>query len=402
VRLLSSVGSTRSHACVARWAWSDLSRVCPDLYGISDVNRRSRTLPCQRPIAVRPAPWECNRACSVPGMRPSGSGSSFLDEIGMECPVVQAGMAGGVAGGELAGAVSAAGGLGTVGMMAPRAFAAALREALHRARGRAVAANLLVPFIRQAHVDACAEAQAALVVLHGGCSRRWIARLRARGLRVLVTVGTPAQARQALAAHANGLVVQGLQAGGHLLGVEPIEHALPRVLDVAGDAPVLAAGGVAEAHDVRRLLDIGATAAIAGTRFLLTEESAAHPEYKRRVLGAERTIVTLLFGLGWPLRHRVIPNAATERWCSKHELGPLGPRVAGRLSAPLGRFTPLEAMGKLMASQRLGLPLFTPALPLAGMPADTLERSALYAGQSARRLHDLIPAAQALSRLAPA
>jgi nitronate monooxygenase len=325
--------------------------------------------------------------------------NSFLDELGIECPVVQAGMAGGVAGGELAGAVSAAGGLGTVGMMAPRAFTSALREAHRRASGRPVAANLLVPFIRRAHVDACAEANVTLVVLHGGCSRRWIVRLRGRGLKVFVTVGTPEQARRALAAHANGLVVQGVEAGGHLLGVEPIEHALAKVLDVADEVPVLAAGGVAEAHDVRRLLDMGATAAIAGTRFLLTEESAAHPEYKRRVAGAERTLATLLFGVGWPLRHRVIPNAAVERWCSRHELGPPIARIAGRLSVPLGRITPLDAMGRLVAFQHPGLPFFSPALPLAGMSADTVERSALYAGETARRLHDVIPAAVAVERL---
>jgi nitronate monooxygenase len=341
-----------------------------------------------------------DRACSVCGVRPPGA-DSFLDKLGIECPVVQAGMGGGVAGGELAGAVSAAGGLGTVGMMAPRAFATALREAHRRAPGRPVAANLLAPFVKQAHVDACAEGGAALVVLHGGCSRRWMAHMRKRGLKVLVTVGTAEQARAALAARASGLVVQGLEAGGHLLGVEPIEHMLPKVLDLAGDVPVLAAGGVADAQDVRRLLDGGAVAAIAGTRFLLSEESAAHPEYKRRVLGAERTLATLLFGIGWPLRHRVIPNAATDRWCARHELGHPVARMAGRLSAPIGRVTPLDAMGRLAALQRPELPFFTPALPLAGMPEDTVERTALYAGESARRLHDVIPAAQAVSRLAP-
>jgi nitronate monooxygenase len=325
----------------------------------------------------------------------------FLDQLRIECPVVQAGMGGGAAGGELAGAVSAAGALGTVGMIAPRAFAAALREAQRRAPARPVAANLLVPFMRQAHVDACAEAHVALVVLHGGCSRRWIARLRARDLKVLVTVGTPAQARAALAARADGLVVQGLEAGGHLLGVEPIERALPSVLAAAGNAPVLAAGGVADAEDVRRLLDAGAQAAIAGTRFLLTEESAAHPEYKRRVIGAERTLATLLFGVGWPLRHRVVPNAATERWCAQGELGPRSARAAGRLSAPLGRLVPLDAIGGLIAAQRAGLPFFSPALPLAGMSADVVERSALYAGESARRMHDLLAAEQAVARLAP-
>jgi NAD(P)H-dependent flavin oxidoreductase YrpB (nitropropane dioxygenase family) len=333
-------------------------------------------------------------------MTPTGT-KNFMNDVGLECPVVQAGMGGGVSGGELAGAVSAAGGLGTVGMMAPRAFAAALRDARRRAPDRPVAANLLVPFIRQAHVDACAEAGVALVALHGGCSPRWIARLRDRGVTVFVTVGTREQARAALAAHASGLVVQGLEAGGHLMGVEPIEKALPNVLDVADDVPVLAAGGVADADDVRRLLDMGAAATIAGTRFLLTEESAAHPEYKHRVVGAERTLATLLFGVGWPLRHRVVPNAATNRWCTHNELGPPIARVMGRISAPLGRLTPLDAMGRLMTLQRPGLPLFTPALPLSGMPPHTIERSALYAGETVSRLHDVIPAAEAVARLAP-
>ncbi len=334
------------------------------------------------------------------GMTAPGA-DGFLRRFALECPVVQAGMAGGVAGAELAGAVSAAGGLGTVGMMAPRAFAAALREASRHAADRPVAANLLVPFIRQAHVDACAEANVALVILHGGISTRWVGRLRRRGLTVFITVGTPEEAIRGLACSADGLVLQGSEAGGHLLGVEPIERALPKVLDVAGEVPVLAAGGVADAQDVRRLLDMGAAAAIAGTRFLLTEESAAHPAYKRRVLGAERTLLTLLFGVGWPLRHRVIPNAATERWCIDSELGPRAALIAGRFSAPLGRTLPLDALGRLVSLQRAGLPLFTPALPLAGMPENTVDRAALYAGETARRLHDIIPAAQAVAHLTP-
>ena len=200
---------------------------------------------------------------------------------------------------------------------------------------------------------------------------------------------------------ASGLVVQGLEAGGHLLGVEPIERALPAVLGVAGDAPVLAAGGVADARDVRRLLDLGASAAIAGTRFVLTDESAAHPEYKRRLTDAQRTLVTLLFGIGWPLRHRVIPNAATERWCGSAEIGPASARVAGRLTAPLGRILPLSAIGGLVALQRPGVPFFSPALPLAGMPQSTIARTALYAGETVARLDDIVPAVEAVERLAP-
>jgi NAD(P)H-dependent flavin oxidoreductase YrpB (nitropropane dioxygenase family) len=328
-------------------------------------------------------------------------GADFLERFGLACPVVQAGMAGGVAGGELAGAVSAAGALGTVGMMAPPAFASALARARRRAPGHPVAANLLVPFIRRAHVRACVEADVSLVVLHGGMSSRCVHRLRQQGVAVFVTVGTAREARRALAGGADGLVAQGSEAGGHLLGVEPLRLALARVLSAAEGRPVLAAGGVADAEDVHRLLDAGASAAVAGTRFLLTEESAAHDEYKRRVLDAEQTLSTMLFGLGWPLRHRVIPNAATERWCHANQLGPRLVRAANRLSAPLGRAMPLDMLGKLVVHQRPGLPAFTPALPLAGMPEHTIDSTALYAGETVRRLHDVIPAEEAVARLTP-
>jgi NAD(P)H-dependent flavin oxidoreductase YrpB (nitropropane dioxygenase family) len=326
----------------------------------------------------------------------------LLERLGLEHPLVQAGMGGGVAGGDLAGAVSAAGALGTVGMMAPPAFAAALRRARERAPGRPVAANLLVPFIRSAHISACLDAKVALVVLHGGLSAEWSRRLRAGGASVFVTVGTRHEALRALEAGAGGLVVQGLEAGGHLLGVEPLEHALASVLDVAGAAPVLAAGGVASADDVRRLLDAGAMAAVAGTRFLLTEESAAHPLYKQRLLAADRTFTTLLFGLGWPRLHRVIANGATDRWCRTSDLGPPLVRFAGRLSAPLARVVPFGALGALAVRQRPGIPLFSPALPLAGMPDRTVDSTALYAGETVGRLHDVIPAARVVDQLARA
>jgi nitronate monooxygenase len=45
------------------------------------------------------------------------------------------------------------------------------------------------------------------------------------------------------------------------------------------------------------------------------------------VLEAKRTLATDLFGFGWPLRHRVVPNAATERWCAGDERGPPGGRA---------------------------------------------------------------------------
>ena len=71
-----------------------------------------------------------------------------------------------------------------------------------------------------------------------------------------------------------------------------------------------------------------------------------------------------------------------------------------RLTAPLARATPLAAVNDLAALQRPGLPLFSPALPLAGMRERALDSTALYAGETVRRMSDVIPAAEAVSRLA--
>lgn len=330
-----------------------------------------------------------------------GSAVTWRERIGLEHPVVQAGMAG-AAGAALAGAVSAAGGLGTVGIMAPPAFAASLRRARALAPGRPVAANLIVPFTRRAHVDACVSEGAALVVLHGGFAPRWVRRLRDGGVPVFQTVGTAGEARRALADGAEGLVAQGLEAGGHLVASAPLAHALPQVLEVAGGAPVLAAGGVADAADVRRLLDAGADAAVSGTRFLLTGESSAHPAYRRRLVEADHTLVTELFGLGWPLRHRVVANAATERWCAgASDLGPWWVRRAAVLTGRIGRLAPLGALGAVARLQRPDLPFFSPALPLKGMAEAAVDRTGLYAGETVERLDDVVSAAEAVRRLTP-
>jgi len=58
-------------------------------------------------------------------------------------------------------------------------------------------------------------------------------------------------------------------------------------------------------------------------------------------------------------------------------------------------------LGTMLSLQRPALPLLTPALPLAGMPEHTVDTGALYAGETIHRLHDVIPAAEAVARLTP-
>jgi nitronate monooxygenase len=76
----------------------------------------------------------------------------------------------------------------------------------------------------------------------------------------------------------------------------------------------------------------GAEAVVAGTRLLPSEESHAHPEYKRRLVDARSAALTELFGAGWPdAPHRVVPNAATERRLRRDPHGRRGrPRAQRR------------------------------------------------------------------------
>lgn len=325
----------------------------------------------------------------------------ILDRLHIDVPVLQAGMGGGVAGAELVSAVAVAGALGTLGLTSPRKIA----EASHRVRsvapGRAVAVNLLMPFVRRRHVRACLENRIDVAVLFYGGDREIVASLRRAGVFVMSQVGTPDEARQSLDWGVDGLIAQGSEAGGHLLGVEPAREFAVKAIELAGTRPVFVAGGIADAADVRRVLEAGASGAVAGTRFLLTHESAAHPDYKRRVLAASRTIETTLFGLGWPARHRVIENAATRRWLtSTGQVRALPARIS-TLSAPVGRVITDAMVEALPRIQRARLPLMSPVPPLVGAATATVEATPLYAGESALRIDSVVPAAQAVAGLTP-
>jgi nitronate monooxygenase len=209
-------------------------------------------------------------------------------------------MGGGLAGPDLAAAVAAAGGLGTLGLLPPADLRAAIRRVRDTVPDRAVAVNLLMPFVRRGHVDACLQARIDVAVIAFGMDRDLLRRLSEQGVFVFVMVGSEEQARQACVCGANGLIAQGCEAGGHISGRTPAHELLPGVLEVARGRPVLLAGGIAAADDTRAALAAGAAGVVAGTRFLLTDEARAHPEYQRRILNADNTFRTTLFGLGWP------------------------------------------------------------------------------------------------------
>ncbi|MGH3413994.1 MAG: NAD(P)H-dependent flavin oxidoreductase [Marmoricola sp.] len=320
----------------------------------------------------------------------------ILDRLRLDVAVLQAGMGGGVAGPALAGAVAAAGGLGTLGLASPPGLRRGIGGVRERAPGRAVAVNLLMPFVRPRHVEVCLADRIDVAVLFYGGDRELVARLRDAGAFVVAQVGTGPEATRAVGWGVDALIAQAREAGGHLLGRFPATEAMASVSGVADGRPVFLAGGIATRPDVERALDAGAAGAVAGTRFLLTGESGAHPLYQQRVLAARHTIETSLFGFGWPARHRVVPNAATDRWLRPDGTPRRLPATINRLSTPMARVVPDAMIDALPRLQQARLPMLSPTPPLAGMPDAAVDSTPLYAGESALRIETIVPAADAV------
>lgn len=223
---------------------------------------------------------------------------------------------GGIAGPALAAAVSTAGGLGHLGAI--RMSAAALRTWITETRAATSApfgVNLVPkgpgPDGFAAQVRVVLEERPAVVSLFWGDFADVIPQLKAAGIIVMVQVGSLAEARQAAADGADAVIAQGIEAGGHVRGDVGLLSLLPAVITAVAPLPVLAAGGITVADDVRTAMQMGAAGVWVGTRFVASTESLAHDIYKQRLLDADTdaTVHGRLYSYGWPLGtpYRVIP-----------------------------------------------------------------------------------------------
>jgi nitronate monooxygenase len=316
--------------------------------------------------------------------------SAVFDLRRLDVPVVQAGM-GAVAGHELASAVSEAGGLGTIA--GARAPIAAEVAAARRLTGRPIAVNLLLPFVRPGDVEAAASAD--VVVTFWGVPRRLAA------TTWIHQCGSVEEATAAAAAGADAVIAQGVEAGGHVRGTTPMLELLDQVR-AAVKIPVLAAGGIVDVAGVREVLDAGAVGAVVGTRFLVSDESRAHPEYKKRCLDARETVLTELFGLGWPdAPHRVIRNVATRRWLRRDDRGPFWIRTGNRITTRLANLVPEAAQNRALNVDLGWLPFLMAQPPTDDGPSTVVDGRPLYAGANVGRITDIRSATELVELLTP-
>ena len=305
-------------------------------------------------------------------------------ELSIEHPILSAPLGGGMAGPELAAAVSEAGGLGLLGMggVPARVIREQIRDTRRRT-SKPFGAGLLLPLLEGGEVDACIEERVSVLLFFWGDVAPHVEKVKRAGVRVFAQVGSVEEAKAAAAAGVDAIVAQGFEAGGHVRGTTSLMTLIPAVRQAIAPLPVIAAGGIATGRGMLAALSLGAEAVSMGTRFVASEESRAAREYKQRIVRAraEDTVHTTLFDIGWPdAAHRVIRNKAIDEWEAAGS-PPSGQRpgegtIVGRMSFD-GRMTEV--------------PRYFVGSPLNGFEGD-LDYTVLYAGESCGLVNDIKPA----------
>lgn len=266
---------------------------------------------------------------AVAGRSSTALRTRLSHDFGLRVPLASAGMAF-VGLTDLAAAVTNAGGIGVYGAGndPPRVLAARL-EAIQAQSSGPYGVDFLIAtsahgdFTTQDHIDIVAGAHVPIVVFHWNLpSAAWVTQLHAAGTKVWCQTSNVTTALQAIALGCDGIVAQGRSAGGHNRNSTVATWRL--VMDMRRALPprtiILAAGGVSSGSSLVRAIRAGADGGWAGTVFVAATESFAHPDYKARLVAADRpsdTVFTTRFGPEWPgqqqrvLRNRAIAEALT-------------------------------------------------------------------------------------------
>ena len=222
--------------------------------------------------------------------------------LNIEHPLFQGGMAW-LATHQLASAVSKAGGLGVIGAgNAPPQWVEEQIVAVRKATDKPFGVNVLLlsPHVDEV-MDVIIRQQVPMVTTGAGNPGPWVDRLKAAGCRVFPLVASVSLAIRLARMGVDGLVAEGMEAGGHV-GEITTMALVPQVVD-AVNIPVVAGGGIADGRGMAAALALGAQGVQVGTRFVCATECIAHQNYKHMLIAArDRDAVTSGHSTGHPVR----------------------------------------------------------------------------------------------------
>ena len=303
----------------------------------------------------------------------------ICDLLDIEHPIALGGM-GSATSPELVSAVSRAGGLGAMGChyQTPeqvRARTQAIREQTNRPFGL----NFLLFDMREDSFTAALELRPAVMQFAWARPDQDLApyfdRAHKAGCKITHMAGTVPEAMRAAKAGADVIIAQGTEGGGHV-GYMASMPLVPMIVDAVAPVPVLAAGGFADGRGLVAALALGAQGILLGTRFLATNESPLHANFKQAIVDSDghdtqlSEIPDIAAGLVWPgAMTRSRRNRFVERWAGREWFL---------------RQNRAEALAKLQAARRSG----------------DVDEGTLSMGQDAGLIHDIVPAADIVTRIA--
>lgn len=235
--------------------------------------------------------------------------TKLCSDLGIKYPIIQGGMAW-IATGELAAAVSQAGGLGIVG--GGEAPPEIIRQEIRKVKELTdkpfgVNVYFMSQYVEDI-IEILIEEQVPVITTGAGNPGKYIPRLKEAGIKVFPLVSSVALAKRLARAGVDGLIAEGMECGGHV-GELTTMALVPQIVD-AVDIPVIAAGGFYDGRGLVAALSLGAQGIQMGTRFVCAQECTVHPNYKEAIIKAKDrdTVLTGFHG------HyvRVIKNKLTR------------------------------------------------------------------------------------------
>ena len=249
--------------------------------------------------------------------------TAVCDVLGIDLPILQAGMAA-YTSPELVAAVCEAGGLGIIGSLSRSPDG--LREQIRLVRQltrRPFGVNHVVCLANPESLEVTFDEKVPVLSLSWGRSHELVARAHEAGMKVVHQVTTPEEGRAVAADGADAVVAQGTEGGGHV-GSMSTMSLVPQVVDAVGPVPVIAAGGIADGRGLAAALMLGAQGVLVGTRFLATEEAPGRGRSKEAIVDAlgSQTAASKFFddvmGNRWPgALVRQIRNPLLDEWASR-------------------------------------------------------------------------------------
>lgn len=216
----------------------------------------------------------------------------WYQDIGLKYPIFQGAMSW-VSTANLVAAVSNEGGLGI--LASGGRTASELRDMIRQTKKmtkRPFGVNLVL-FEKNAEAlcKVICEEKVAVVTTGAGTPQRFIKQLKNAQIKIYPVIPTLKIAKKMLKLEVDGLIVEGMEAGGHI-GTETLLTMLPQVTAIT-NKPVLAAGGIYDKHSIEAVKCLGAQGVQAGTIFLATEESEISSQYKKLIVSSSNPGTTI-------------------------------------------------------------------------------------------------------------